>query len=129
MTYLSANNIKNTSISELKEFLSFMSLLDTVNEYEGIHSQTHEFNYMGDGMMTVTVDASDEKIYLKITHENEVMINLELEYSEDEMDFVAKNSITISNVEYPSIDSWRAFEFLSEIYSSLQQDYMVGVEV
>jgi hypothetical protein len=129
MTYLDFVTVKNTLNTELKNFLAFMSLFDTMQEYNGEITQNHEFMFMGDGMINVNISANEKKVLINITHENETMMDVEITYSEAEMDFAVNNEFILSNVPCSSSDSWRLFDLLAEVTASLEQDLMVEVDL
>jgi hypothetical protein len=129
MTYLDFATVKNTLNTELKNFLSLMSLFDSMKEYKGEITQSHEFQFMGDTLINVNISANQKKLLINITHENETMMDVEMSYSDDEMDFVVNNEFILSNVPCSSSDSWRLFDLLGEITASLEQDLMVEVDL
>ncbi len=126
MNYNDFPTVQKTLNREFKGFLLFMCLYDDMKVTGDAISQEHQFEMNG-GYVTVRIEATANKISVNATHNNELMINFDATYSEEQMDWIIEDDFILSGSTYSSIDSWQLFEYLSELTNNLSQELIVEV--
>lgn len=119
-SYIDLPNIKKTRIDQLRQFLLFLSLSDSM-VVDGLDIKQNEtFDYLADSQINIDVFASNLNINVLISLNDQNHLQFSLVYDDDEMDWVFNGECILCNSPCDPDESWRLLDELREVTQNLE---------